>query len=307
MVVIVSLIGALYLQGNLEGFLSIGLGYYWERIGLTGSAYYPKSSAQTLLGLGLCWGIGVIPVLLGFLHFRARYYSYVAKVRSVETAMGIWLVMGILALILKFRRLDFSDFHLLIPPLVFYGTRIFGFRWPRLLRVASLVVGLSLMGLVYLSSWGLPFPRVADRWLGSARPSWLYGHFGDAPALPEAAVQRWQQQELRGRIWIMDHQPQWYQLLGTTCTYPYLDFRMAYHKFSQLPGYDPEGRIAVEPEREIFDAFGAKPPYLIIDPEGYFPALQQRYPTLFAAYRAEKSGQIPVYLHPDFEPRVAAE
>lgn len=299
LVPLLGLLLVLYAQGNLAAYYSIGFEYYWQRVTLAGEAYYPYATLPTLQSVALCWlPLGLL-ALIGFFHYRTRFYSYVARIRAIETSMALWLVLGLLIMALKLRRLDVSDFILLAPPLAFYASAALTFRWPRLLRLPGLAIGLTAMVLLYVSSYALPYPGLKTLLTVEELPTWLGGRQSQWQALPETLTRPGGPQgEKLGSVWVLDHQPQWYRELGTVCPYPYLDFRMVYYKFPMLPGYDPAHGIASEPEGRIFETFAQQPPALILDPEGHFSYLQARFPSLFEAYRPDPRQPFSVYWHP---------
>lgn len=294
LVVLLALLGLLYLQGNLRAFEAIGLRYYLQRLSLTGSSFYPINTGATLQALALTWSLPVILALVGFVHFRLRFFSYVVKIRSLETVMAIWLVISLVMLVAKWRRLDLSDVHLLLPPVAFYAAHMLALRWPPRLRVLMLSLGLTGLLLSYLSGWSVRFPQALS-WLPvQARPSWLYGPPTRGQPLPPQLPAQLDPARRADGIWIMDHQPHWYTLLDAPVAHRYVDFRLAYYKFPPLPGYQ-EGVAQGEAESRLFRAFAQHPPAYILDPHGWFPAMQQRYPSLFATYRPRSYDGIVVY------------
>jgi hypothetical protein len=293
-VVLLGLMGILFLQGNLRAFEEIGVSYYFQRLGVTGTAFYPLTSQSTLLSLASTWGLITILTIVGFVHFRLRFFSYVVKIRSLEIAMALWLVAGLVMLLAKWRRLDPSDVHLLLPPVAFYAALTLTFSWPQRLRILLLPTGMGLLLLSYLSGWSLRFPETMSWLQPDQPPTWLYGSPQRGAPLPATLAHSLDAAQAAKGIWIMAYQPHWYLALDAPCVNRYVDFRLAYYKFSVLPGYQQE--IArPEAEADIFRAFAQQPPSYVIDPQGWFPLMQERYPSLFADYRAQRSGQIVVY------------
>jgi len=304
-VVLLGLIGILFLQGNLRAFEEIGVSYYFQRLGVTGTAFYPLTSQSTLLSLASTWGVILVLTIVGFVHFRLRFFSYVVKIRSLETVMALWLVVGLLMLLAKWRRLDPSDVHLILPPVAFYAARTLAFSWPKRLRIPLLTVGLGLFLLSYLSGWSLRFPETMSWLKPNQQPTWLYGSPQRGAPLPSALARSLDAAKAAQGIWIMAYQPHWYLALDAPCVNQYVDFRLAYYKFPVLPGYEQD--IArPEAEADIFEAFAEQPPSYVIDPEGWFPLMRERYPSLFAGYRAQRSGEIVVYSRPDKQPASAS-
>lgn len=293
-VVGLTFVGFLYLQGTLSAFNEIGFRYYFQRLEVSGSELYPFTSLDTLLSISLSWGFVIVIAFVGFAHFRLRFFTYVVKIRSMELVMAAWLVSVFLMLLAKWRRLDVSDFHLLLPPIAFYAAKALDFRWPRRIRVVILTAVLAGMCISYLSGWSLRYPQTF-RWLPIAeRPVWLYGAPNRGIPFPASLDQKVNRAQAKQSIWIMAHQPHWYLALDATCPNPYVDFRIAYHKFPILPGHQ-QGITGPEEEKDIFHAFTQQPPAYIIDPNGLFASLQQRYPSLFAMYQPLESKGIVVY------------
>ncbi len=299
--IITPILGALvvmYIEGNLMAFREIGFEYYWQRVTLTGDTYYPATTLSTLQSMAFTWGVLLVLVLVGFFHYRTRFFSLVARIRSIETVMAVWLVMGLVVLVLKFRRLEVADFAILAPPLSFYASVTFSFKWPRLFRLPLLIVGVAAILVGYLGSITLPYPALKADIREVGLEPWVLPNSPTTAPLP-TSVEDWiADKNITDRIWIADHQPQWYRKLGVTCDYPYLDFRMVFYKFEQMPGYSADRGIVPETDRTIYEAFSENPPLVILDPHGYFEVLRKRYPTIFGAYRTNPDQPFSVYLHP---------
>ncbi|MEM7659659.1 MAG: hypothetical protein AAF399_26335, partial [Bacteroidota bacterium] len=137
----------MFYQGTLAAFWDIGVLYYWDRINLGTHEWYPFEVGQTLLSWLLAWGSVLLFALIGFFHFRIRFFSYVVKVRAAEVAMATWLAGVSLMLLFKYSRLELTDFVLLVPPIVFYAKKLLDFSWFRRLRwfvlLATIAVPIS--------------------------------------------------------------------------------------------------------------------------------------------------------------------
>ena len=293
-VVALGLVGILYLQGNLEAFKTLGLQYYFQRLGVAGEAFYPLTSQTTLLSMAITWGPLLLLAAGGFIHFRLRYFSYVVKIRSLESVMALWLVACLVMLLTKWRRLELADWHLLLPPIAFYAARALEFRFPRRLRLPLLTLGLGLLLLSYLSGWSLRFPQTFSILQPEARPTWLFGSAQRGAPVPASLTKLIDPDEATKGIWIMGHEPHWYLALQAPCANRYVDFRLAYYTFPVLPGF---AQAVGRPEKEanIFEAFAQHPPRYVIDLENWFPRFRQRYPSLFVGYEPQRSGEIVVY------------
>ncbi|RMG68070.1 MAG: hypothetical protein D6722_12225 [Bacteroidetes bacterium] len=276
----------LFFNRSLTEFFDIGILYYLDRSGLSDGSLYRYDVAFQLRILAICWGPFLLMALLGFLHYRARYFNYVVKLRALETTMALWLGGVLLALLFKLNRLEFSDFILLIPPVVFYAQRPLQAAWLRRFRVVFfLLVALPTL-YMELHFWGTRFPDTLG-WLRiETGDRWLHG--GTLPLLQEAHPLLDALPTGSDGIWIMADTPEWYRYLGRTCAFKYTDFRIAYYKF----GYWENGADPLysrrEPERDIYLAFTQSPPAYIIDPREYFPLLQARFPALAAMYEARE-------------------
>lgn len=283
----------LFFNRSLSAFWDIGILFYLDRASLVDSPVYQYEVAFNLKVLALCWGPFLFMALLGFLHFRVRHFSYVVKVRAMETTMALWLGGVLLVLGFKFQRLEFSDFILLIPPVAFYAQQPLHLSWMRRLRVAFLLA--VIIPTVYLSLhfWGIRYPEIFT-WVRPARGEvWLHGGTLDVLQPQHPLLDHLPPGE-RG-IWIMADAPVWYRRLGRHSATPYTDFRIAYYKFG-LAGVDqPPLRSRREPDRAIYEAFTTQPPDYIIDPRDYFPLLQDRFPVLAASYEAREIAGTTVY------------
>lgn len=288
-VAVILTLGILYARGNLQEFYETGFLYYWQRIGLAGTKFYGLQSFQTLMRISFSWGAILLLTGIGFFHYRARFFSYVARIRSLETVMANWLIFGLIMLISKYRRIDYADLMLLVPPIAFYAARPLSLKWPRILRWAWLITAVAGVIFSYSRVWlpSLPIDASAQ---GNQSMPWEPQNSPPPHSLVQLAGE--------GPFWIMDHQPKWYQDLDTYCPYPFVDYRMAYHRFTSLPGHHTEDKVSAFHDREVFSAFGENPPQVVIDPHGDFPKLVQRFPTLFGGYKLSQGHKIHVYLHP---------
>ncbi|MEO0469826.1 MAG: hypothetical protein AAF206_09415 [Bacteroidota bacterium] len=291
LVVLLGLSLFLFFNGNLYDFWQQGVMYYLDHLRLSGELFYSSEIPVTSTML-FAWGGILLLAGIGFLHFRIRFFSYVAQVRTAETVMLIWTVCVSLLLFFKWKRLLLPDFILLIPPLVFYASKTFELRWMDRLRPLVLVLGLATPLYMHLSYLGLAFPDG----LGSLRPgdqsTFLHGGYKDMIERTDERFAYLNGRSAPNGIWVLDHQPEIYLSLDQNCQLPWLDFRMAYYR---LPVFrqrqqDTEDRIFLmwsgqESETNFYRQFREKPADYLLDPADYFSYLQNRYPNLFGDYR----------------------
>ena len=288
-------VGLLLTDSMMEAW-DQGLLYYLDRLGLAGQAVYVFEPLTTLKLWILSWGIFLLLAIIGFFHFRLRFYSYVTQIRSVELTMAVWLVGVLLVLIFKYKRLELSDFVLIVPPLVFYASKALDLKWVYKLRMLVLLLGVAMPIFTYMGYWINAFPDTFSAFSSMSELEFLHGgshnFHKENPELfsLEAA------EDTKKQMWVMDAQPQWYHLLGGKCANKYTDFRMAYFKFPSLPGSQTDLFSRPESERDIFLQFSENPPDLILDPHNYFQLMKTRYPNIFRDFYPRRMGDYLIYM-----------
>jgi hypothetical protein len=288
--------GILFFNESLGDFWDVGVLFYLDRIGLRTEGIYHYDTLASLSAWLLLWTPAIILGLIGFFHFRIRFFNYITKIRSLELSMAVWFVGVLLVLIFKIRRLELADFILLAPPLSFYAGKIFDFNLAYRLRVFLVIITLAIPAYQYFTYWGI----VADFFPNAFKPSRSYEifHGGYIPALTGAdPITHFKPaRKIENGIWVMDYHPQIHQILKAPPANKYTDFRIAFYKF---PHFDkPEGfklLSNVETEKDIYLTFSENPPEYIIDPNDYLPRLQKRFPILFGKYQLIDGGQYHIY------------
>ena len=284
----------LYLSGILGDWWDIGLVSYLDRVVLK-SIENPELASMTVMQI---W-ISYLPAILllsaiGFMHFRLRFYSYVTKVRSIEMIMAVWLVGILFALAFKFKRLDLTDFILLVPPLVFYTAKTFDFKWVYKLRYILLIAVLVIPFYSYMSYLGIRFPQTFSLFTPSEDALLMHG--GQLGILNrEAPIYSLENQEAGNQLWIMEFNPKLYVALGYHCANRYTDYRIAYYKIPALPGASDRIFSKRETDREVYEQFRENPPDIVLDRNENFPLLQARYPQLLSNYQKRELEGFTVY------------
>ena len=295
-VVIGAFILYLFMNDSLDEFWDLGIMYYLDRIGFGAQEMYTYHLDQVLIIWLISWGLLIGLALYSYFHFRMRFYSYVVKIRSLESTMHMWLLVVAITLIFKFRRLEIQDFFLLMPPAVFYANKAFDFKLTYKLRMAILIICMIVPTYIYLSYWGLSSPKGSGMLRPLATDVFLHGghwkDFNDEDPL----ISYFEDKKPSKGIWIMDDQPELYMRLGEECANKYIDYRIVANKFSSLPTFSGENIYSnPESEDQIFKEFTLHPPEYIIDPSENFPYLQNRFPSLLGKYTGEKIGKYIVY------------
>jgi hypothetical protein len=288
---------SLFFSRSLAAFWDVGVLYYVDRVNISGSEVYQYDLLLVLQQILASWGAVLFLGLVGFLHFRLRFFSYVAKIRSIELTMAVWLIGVLLMLGFKWRRLELGDFVLLVPPLVFYARKVFDFAWGYRLRAFWVLAITGFPLFLYLNFWGLTHPN-SPAWMRPARDQEVR-HGGMRYLLQRdsrlfAELQR-KADAPPEVIWIMGWRPEWYLTLGQWPPTKYTDYRIAHYKLGSIPAREELRWSRTEPERLFFETFVQARPRYILDPKDNFPNLQQRYPSLFESYQARKLDGINVY------------
>jgi len=260
--------------------------------GLQNSGYHLTNVLSSWVSF---WSILLVLSVLGFFHFRLRFYSYVTKVRSIEMIMAVWLVGILLALGFKFKRLDLTDFILLVPPIVFYTAKTFDFKWVYRLRVFLLIAVLIIPTYSYLSYFGIRFPESLAFFKPDEDDTVLHGGLMGILERKDPIYQLAQKGSGKGNIWIMEFNPQLYVALGYTCANRYTDYRIAYYKVPALPGGTERIFSRKETDQDVYKQFSETPPDIVLDKNNDFPFLQARYPQLLSNYSSRMEGEYRIY------------
>lgn len=298
-IVVFGMVFILFIQGNLGAYWDVGLLYYLDRTGLTGKGVYDYGVPFTLKILALSWGGFLVVALLGFVHFRLRFFSQLAKIRSLEVCMASWMIGVILLMASKWSRLAWPDFWLAVPPLSFYMTKVFEFRWRKIFRWGLLGLCLAIPAYQY---WHYLWYRGAEAHTLTTLPPTMIGKQWPAQAQASGIARVLSQQQIQNGIWIMAYDPALYPLLGYPCANKYIDFRMAYYKIESLPGHATAQLMAdTEADRDIYLQFSEEPPDVILDPQDFFPLLLKRYPRLLAPYQGIFTERAKIYTLTDLK------
>ncbi|MEM6344826.1 MAG: hypothetical protein AAF927_13125 [Bacteroidota bacterium] len=294
-VVLLTLLLILFYTGSLADYWDVGLLYYLDRIFLTDSKIYAYHSWDTIQVWVRNWGIFLLFGGIGFLHFRVRYYSYVAQLRTLELTMAIWLVSVLLMLLFKYGRLELNDILLLAPPMAFYVSKIFDFKWGSRFRTILIPLCLLFPAVVYLNYWGIKLPDSMSTF--NPKEQSIFYHGGLKSLLERSTpLHQYDFGAAKQSIWVMDHFPELYLSLDQKVENKYLDYRIAWYKIAALPSED-QGRFfsKIESDKAVFQEFKQHLPDFVIDPRNDFPALQKRYPSLFGNYSLDRAGKYFIY------------
>ncbi|MFK7923286.1 MAG: hypothetical protein AB8H47_15085 [Bacteroidia bacterium] len=294
-VVLISFLLILFYTGSLHSYWDVGVLYYLDRIFLTDSQVYAYHSLDTVQVWVRNWGVFLLFAGIGFMHFRIRFYSYVAQLRTLELTMAVWLVSVFLILLFKYSRLELNDILLLAPPMAFYASKVFDFKWGGKYRAILIPLSLLLPAIIYLNYWGIRLPDT----MATFRPKdeSLFYHGGLKNLLErDTPLHRYDFGDASHSVWVMDYYPELYLSLGQHIENKYLDYRIAWYKMEALPNEDQGSFLSrIEAENDLFQEFTQHPPDFVIDPHGNFTVLQKRYPSLFGNYEPEQLGTTKVY------------
>ncbi len=292
--VFLSMILILFYSHSLGDYWELGIRYFADRIRFSTAPMYPYEVGFTLQVILRSWGVVLLLGLLGFIHFRIRFFSYLAQVRTIELTMAVWLVASVLMLSFKYSRLEISDFLLLTPPLAFYASKPFDFKWATRFQMLLFPAMFLPAMIIYLCYWGIASPDAMATFYPADDSRFLHG--GQKNLLERSDELFRYPFSTDEQLWIMDYAPQYYLSLGQRCENQYLDFRILWYKLPAFPETDPDIFFSqVEREQDFYEELSAHQPTVILDPFENFPALQQRYPVLFGNYQKEELKNWKVY------------
>ena len=286
----------MYFKGNLWEFWDQGIMHYLDLIRNPENVAYTFSYQETLISIAWAWGFMIVLAGFGIIHYRLRFYSYVAKIRLVERVLSIWLLFGLLSIGIKWPKFEIQDFILIAPPLAFYVAKMFDL--PLIYRFRGIVIILMLLPGVFVHvNYFYPLPQNQLSFLGEGIRSTLLSR---APVNPEE-----QKQDImdfvisnypHGEIWMMEHWPEIYHRLDRNCANKYTDHRLLEDKLNCLgDGQGPLLRISKEPERTTFLHLSAHLPNVVIDPNGEFLEILHRFPTIESSYELVRQGGCDIY------------
>lgn len=286
----------LYFNQSIDSYWDIGVLYYLDRVGDTDPAIYQYKEMPALSIWLRTWAVVLFLTIIGFAHFRLRFFSYVTKIRSLELTMAVWIVGVFLVLGFKFNRLELDDFLLLVPPIAFYTSKMFDFKLVYRFRVLIFLFMFGFPLFQYLNYWGIVWEKMPGIFKPGENSYVLHGNTREFLLSEHPLSEYLSDKKVANGIWMMEFRPEIYISTGLVSANKYTDFRIAYYKF---PVFDQRhGKTilsAKEPEREIYAAFENRMPDYIIDPRDYFTHLQQRYPGLFGVYRKDSLDGYTIY------------
>ncbi|MEZ4777291.1 MAG: hypothetical protein R3D00_29210 [Bacteroidia bacterium] len=286
----------LFFNQSLAAFWDVGVLYYFDRVGKMDQTIYQYQSGEAFLSWLFTWGFLLMIASIGFFHYRVRFYSYITKIRSLELTMAVWLVGVLLVLVFKFRRLDLSDFILLVPPLTFYASKITDFRWGYKFRLIILTLSLLIPVFQYLNYFGLVWEKTPEIF-HPGKDNWLM-HGGTESILKgtDPLLVYFKDKKITNGVWLMEYRPEILMADHLSYTGKYTDFRIAYYKFAVFEQRPLKQLMSSdEPERNIFQNFNSHLPEFIVDPKDYFPNMQARFPGIFDSYEKETLGKYTIY------------
>ena len=82
-VVFIPFILLLIWQGNLGAWWDMGVLFFIDRLGFEGD-FFQTASGFPLQAWFISWGSVLVLATAGFIHFRLRFFSYLAQIRTVE-------------------------------------------------------------------------------------------------------------------------------------------------------------------------------------------------------------------------------
>ncbi|MDX2245544.1 MAG: hypothetical protein SF052_02125 [Bacteroidia bacterium] len=286
----------LFFNQSLAAFWDIGVVYYLDRIGKMDPNIYHYESGFAFLSWIFTWGVLMIMAMIGFFHFRLRFYSYITKIRTLEITMAVWLVGVSLSLIFKFSRLELSDFILVVPPMTFYATKITDFRVGYRFRLILLLLILAIPVYQYFNYYGLVWEKTPEVFRPAQDNRLMHGGLEKILKGTDPLLVYFRDKKINTSIWIMDFRPEIMMAGNLPFKGKYTDFRIAWYKFAVFDPQSPKKLLSRnEPERLIFQDFDAHLPDYIADPKNYFPNLQVRFPGLFTNYEKEIVGNYTIY------------
>jgi len=294
--VVVSAIVAivLYFRGNLAGYWDQGVLYYWDKLDIPATNPSSISYGEALTAIFWNWGIWMSAAVMGFIHFRLRFYSYVVKIRTTEQVISVWFLLGVASIVIKQRNIEMQDFLFVAPPIAFYATKVLD-----IIKARRFKLTLGMLSCI------LPLMVLFSYWLGED----AYSQLKLPINLREAVFHRlpvslsndklihyefMEKVEPIESIWILADWSDLYHRLEANCPNKYTDFGMTHQK---IPIWSTSSGISaqLESEREVFLELKQNPPDWILDPLDLFAMLQYKYPTILSVYERVEDTRVVIY------------
>jgi len=277
----------LYFNGNLNEYWDQGILYFWDKVRLD-DPISTRNLNQAINMISWNWGGWFLLAVVGIIHFRLRFYSYVVKIRLAERIMSIWLLFGMIGIMVKQENIEIQDFILIAPPISFYAVK--GLEMIKKRRIQSLMLTISFVPalLIFVHFWR-PLHFLPD--------SRFFRSILDRSPIEfteeKARVHQYLKQHA-GSVWILNEWDDLYHRLDTYAPNKYTDFAMTYNK---LPFWGNTQKLvsAEENVREIFMELASDTPRWIVDPLGIFPAMKARFPTLLSNYHLIEGTDLLIY------------
>ncbi|MEM6630691.1 MAG: hypothetical protein AAF694_13510 [Bacteroidota bacterium] len=283
----------LYFSESLTEFFDQGLLYPWDRQIIQRADLY-QSLPSTWISIGVNWSVWIFLGILGFTHFRLRYYSYVVKVRLLERLMSVWFFFLLFGILLKGSQVEMQDFILIAPPLSFYGAKSIGLiKRRRTIWLTSIAALLPIL-LVYFTFWNDPNEK-AD-WGILRYVSFSKKFIAPYELTPKQEVYKNFLAEIdhSDTVWILAEWPQMYLAHSLNPPNKYTEFSMLYQKSNC---WNPNKNLLSLPEAPgvFYTHLLENTPQWIVDPEDHFPQLQSCFPSLFTSYSLVSDKNVLVY------------
>ena len=283
----------LFFSEAMTSFWDQGILFPWDRL-VSGDLERFYTAQYSWTSLFVNWGPWIFLSLIGFIHYRIRFYTYVAKIRLVERLLSFWLFFGLAGILLKGSAIEIHDFILIAPPMSFYGAKAFERIKKRLWRWSACCIAILLPVFVFSLYW---FPQGINSPISSLN-SFSRKLTSPSPiAIPpqrEATYEFLSVLPHTEQIWILAGWYDDYLRLGIESPNKYVDFAMLRKKLSC---WNPDGDLISqkESERDFFLHLSEGLPPWIADPNDLFPTLQSCYPSLFSSYTLVNDKKVLIY------------
>ncbi|MCI4669440.1 MAG: hypothetical protein MRZ79_15000 [Bacteroidia bacterium] len=282
----------LFVNGNLDDFFEIGVLYYIDRARLDIGEGYDYHVVEQIQSWFFTHGLLMLFLIFGWIHYRLKFFSYVAKIRTLEVSMSVWLFATIFLLASKWNQLQIDDFILLAVPASFYCSRIMEFKWLYRFRLFVFILLFAWPLYQYRYYFSHKIETLATEPISTVWTTYNWLELSESLPIKEYL----KNDSVEGGIWIMDYQPALYTWLGYPCPNKYTDFRISAYKIPVLSKGQEEKLISkLETDRSFFLQFQSSPPGLILDPRDQFVSLKDRYPSIGEKYERVDLGNYPIY------------
>ncbi|MCS6904833.1 MAG: hypothetical protein NZ576_05545, partial [Bacteroidia bacterium] len=111
----------IYFSGSFSQFWDQAVVFNLDLLISINTREFKLKEPASFLHFFYLWGAIIAMAILGFFSYRTRFYKTIIRQRKFETIMGVWLILGTIALFFSGFELRMNYFLQVLPPYIFYS------------------------------------------------------------------------------------------------------------------------------------------------------------------------------------------